>query len=116
MLVVPAGAFSGLSLWVPECVRASTWRSNGTTSMSIKVCSRSTGSPAPVRWLRPAATTRGSSASRGTCRTRTPRAPRSQSFSFSGTLPAMTADSTIHDEVAVLLRRADQRYTTGRAR
>ena len=28
----------------------------------------------------------------------------------------MTADSPIHDEVAVLLRRADQRYTTGRRR
>lgn len=28
----------------------------------------------------------------------------------------MTADSPIHDEVAVLLRRADQRYTSGRRR
>lgn len=28
----------------------------------------------------------------------------------------MTADSSIHDEVAVLLRRADQRYTSGRRR
>ena len=28
----------------------------------------------------------------------------------------MTADSPIHDEVSVLLRRADQRYTTGRRR
>lgn len=28
----------------------------------------------------------------------------------------MTADSPLHDEVAVLLRRADQRYTTGRRR
>lgn len=28
----------------------------------------------------------------------------------------MTADSPIHDEVAGLLRRADQRYTTGRRR
>jgi Fur family ferric uptake transcriptional regulator len=28
----------------------------------------------------------------------------------------MTADSSIHDEVAVLLRRADQHYTTGRRR
>jgi Fur family ferric uptake transcriptional regulator len=28
----------------------------------------------------------------------------------------VTADSGIHDEVAVLLRRADQRYTTGRRR
>ncbi|MGE3449164.1 MAG: Fur family transcriptional regulator [Microbacteriaceae bacterium] len=28
----------------------------------------------------------------------------------------MTADAAIHDEVVVMLRRADQRYTTGRRR
>ena len=47
------------------------------------------------------------------------RTVHSQSFSFSDTLanmPASEIDAEVDDEVAELLRQADQRYTSGRRR